>query len=83
LFPPSLYSTEDIKTTLGVSVSAKKISSITVTSLGPEEITITAIITGVDSETDGRTCTLTGRPSKHDGLVWTWGGTVPSLYLPK
>jgi len=82
-FPPSLYSKEDIKASLGVSISTNKIFSITITSLGPEEVTITATITGIDSEIDGKTFTLTGSPSKQYGLLWIWGGTVPSVYLPK
>lgn len=83
LFPPSLYNTEDIKASLGVSISTNKIFLITITSLGPEEVTITAIITGIDSEIDGKTFILTGSPSNQYGLLWTWGGTVPSVYLPK
>jgi len=82
-FPPSLYTTEEIKTSLGVSISTDKISSITVTSLGPEEVTIMATIAGIDSEIDGKTFTLTGSTSKQYGLLWIWGGTVPSDHLPK
>ena len=81
--PPSLYSMEDIKSRLNVSISTNKIFSIAITSLGPEEITITAIITGIDSEIDGKALTLTGILSKQYGFLWIWGGTVPSGYLPK
>jgi hypothetical protein len=82
-FPPSLHTTEDIKASLGVSIYTNKISSITVTTLGPEELTIIATITGIDSEIDGKTFTLTGSTSNQYGLLWIWGGTVPSVYLPK
>jgi hypothetical protein len=82
-FPPSLYDMEDIKSMLNVSISTKKIFSIAITSLGPEEVTITAVITGIDSEIDGKTLTLTGNKSNRYGLLWTWGGTVPSVYLPR
>ncbi len=82
-FPPSLHTTEDIKASLGVSISTDKISSISVATLGPEEVTIEATMKGIDSEIDGKTFKLTGSPSKQYGLLWIWGGTVPSVYLPK
>jgi len=82
-FPPSLHNMDDIKASLSVSIYTNKISSITVTTLGPEEVTITATITGTDSEIDGKTFTLTGSTSNQYGLLWIWSGTVPSVYLPK
>jgi hypothetical protein len=82
-FPPALHTTEDIKASLGVSIYTDKISSITVTALGPDEVTIIATITGIDSEIDGKTFTLTGSKSNQYDLLWIWGGTVPSVYLPK
>jgi hypothetical protein len=82
-FPPSLHTMEDIKASLGIGMSTNKISSIAVATLGSEEVTIAATITGIDSEIDGKTLTLTGSPSKQYGLLWIWGGNVPSVYLPK
>ncbi len=82
-FPPSLHNVEDIKTSLGVRIYTNKISSITVDTLGAEEVMITATITGIDSEIDGKTFTLTGSKSNQYGLLWIWGGTLPSVYLPK
>jgi methanogenic corrinoid protein MtbC1 len=82
-FLPSLHTMEDIKASLGASMSTNKISSITVVTLGPEEVVIIATLTGIDSEIDGKTFTLTGSPSKEYGLLWIWAGTVPSVYLPK
>jgi hypothetical protein len=71
-----------IRTSLGVSISTDKISSITVTSPRAEEVTITATIKGIDSRADGKNLTLTGKASKRD-ILWTWGGTVPPTYVPK
>jgi hypothetical protein len=82
-FLPSLHTTEDIKASLGVSISTNKISSISVFARGPNEVTIEVTITGIDSEIDGKTFTLTGSKTDQYGLLWIWGGTVPSVYLPK
>ena len=51
-FPLSLHTMEDIKARLGVSISTDKISSIGVTTFGPDEVRIEATITGIDSEID-------------------------------
>jgi heme/copper-type cytochrome/quinol oxidase subunit 4 len=71
-----------IRTSLGVSISTDKISSITVTSPRAEEVIITATIKGIDSGVDEKNLTLTGKPSER-GVLWTWGGTVPPTYVPK
>ena len=71
-----------IRTSLGVSISTDKISSITVTSPRAEEVIITATIKGIDSRVDAKNLTLTGKPSGRD-ILWVWGGTVPSTYVPK
>jgi hypothetical protein len=71
-----------IRTSLGVSISTARISSITVTSPRAEEVIITATIRGIDSRVDGKNLTLTGKPSERN-ILWVWGGTVPSTYLPK
>jgi hypothetical protein len=65
---------------LGVSISADKISSITITSQKAEEIIITTTIKGIDSRVDGKNVTLTGKSSER-GILWAWGGTVPSIYV--
>jgi hypothetical protein len=71
-----------IRTSLGVSISTDRISSITVTSPRTEEIIITATIKGIDSRVDRKDLTLTGKPWER-GILWIWGGTVPSYYVPK
>ena len=71
-----------IRTSLGVSISTDKISSITVTSPRAEEVTITATIKGIDSGVDEKNLTLTGKRTERD-ILWMWGGTVPSTYAPK
>jgi hypothetical protein len=71
-----------IRTSLGVSISSDKINSITVTSPTAEEVIITATIRGIDSRVDGKNLTLTGKPSGRE-ILWTWGGTVPSTFVPK
>ena len=74
-----------IRTSLGVTFpkeSTDKISSITVTSPRAEEVIITATIKGIDPRVDGKNLTLTGKPSER-GILWVWGGTVPSTYVPK
>jgi len=60
----------------------RKISSITVNSPRAEEIIITATIKGIDSKVDGKNLTLTGKQSERE-ILWTWGGTVPSAFVPK
>ena len=59
-----------------------KISWITVTSPKTEEVIITATIKGIDSRVDGKNLTLTGKRSERN-ILWMWGGTVPSTYVPK
>jgi hypothetical protein len=71
-----------IRTSLGVSISTGRISSITVTSPTAEEVIITATIKGIDSRVDGKNLTLTGKQSER-GILWVWDGTVPSTYVPK
>ena len=74
-----------IQTSLGVIFRKEaigRISSITVTSPKAEEVIITATIKGIDSRVDGKNLTLTGKRSERD-ILWVWGGTVPSPYVPK
>ena len=74
-----------IRTSLGVifpKETADKISSITVTSPRAEEVIITATIKGIDSRVNGKNLTLTGNSSER-GILWVWGGTVPSTYVPR
>jgi hypothetical protein len=71
-----------IRTSLGLNIPTKRISSIIVTSPRAEEVIITATITGIDSSVDGKTLRLTGKPSAR-GILWVWDGTVPSTYVPK
>jgi uncharacterized membrane protein len=74
-----------IRTSLGVIFSKEttdRISSMTVTSSRAEEIIITATIKGIDSRVDGGNLTITGKLSER-GIVWVWGGTVPSSYVPR
>jgi hypothetical protein len=71
-----------IRTSLGVSIFTDRISSATVTSPRAEEVIITATIKGIDSRVDDKNLTLTGKPSER-GILWVWGGTVPSTYVPK
>ena len=71
-----------IRTSLGLNIPIRRISSITVTSPRAEEIMITAAIKGMDSRVDGKNLTLTGKRSERI-IIWRWGGTVPSTYVPK
>ena len=71
-----------IRTSLGLDIPTKRISSMTVTSSRAEEIIITATIKGIDSRVDGRNLTITGKLSER-GIVWVWGGTVPSSYVSR
>jgi len=71
-----------IRTSLGLTIPTKRISSITVTSPRAEEVIITATVKGINSRVDGKNLTLTGKPSER-GILWVWGGTVPSPYVPK
>ena len=77
-----------IQTSLGVTFpkeTTNKISSISVTSSRAEEVIITATIKSIHSRVDGKKLTLTGKPSERGkrGILWVWGGTVPSTYVPK
>jgi hypothetical protein len=71
-----------IRTSLGLVIPTNKISSMTVTSPTAEEVIITATIKGIDSRVDGKNLTLAGKLSER-GIVWVWGGTVPSSYVPR
>ena len=74
-----------IQNSLGYTLpkqTTDRISSMTVTSPRAEEIIITATIKGIDSRVDGKNLTLTGKPSER-GILWVWGGTVPSTFVPK
>jgi hypothetical protein len=74
-----------IRTSLGVSISKEttdRISSMTVNSPRAEQVIIIATIKGIDSRVDGKNVTLTGKQSER-GILWVWGGTVPSTYVPK
>ena len=71
-----------IRTSLGVSISTGRISSMTVISPRAEEVIITATIKGIDSRVDGKNLTLTGKRSER-GILWVWDGTVPSTYAPR
>jgi ABC-type proline/glycine betaine transport system permease subunit len=71
-----------IRTSLGLNIPTKRISSITVTSPRAEEVIITATIKGIDSRVDGKNLTLTGKAWER-GIAWVWGGNVPPTYVPK
>jgi ABC-type proline/glycine betaine transport system permease subunit len=71
-----------IRTTLGLNIPTRRISSMTVTSPRTEEAIITATIKGIDSRVDGKNLTLTGKASER-GIAWVWGGTVPFPYAPR
>jgi hypothetical protein len=62
--------------------STDRISSITVISRSAEKVIITATIKDIDSRIDGKNVTLTGKRSER-GILWMWGGTVPSPYVPR
>jgi hypothetical protein len=55
---------------------------MSVTSPRAEEVIITATIKGIDSRVDGKNLTFTGKRTERD-ILWRWGGTVPSTYVPK
>jgi ABC-type proline/glycine betaine transport system permease subunit len=71
-----------IRTSLGLNIPTKRISSITVTSPRAEEVIITATIKGIDSRVDGKNLTLTGKAWER-GIAWVWGGNVPFPYTPR
>jgi uncharacterized membrane protein len=71
-----------IRTSLGVNIPTKRSSSILVTSQTAEEVIITATIKGIDSRVDGKNLILTGKRTERD-ILWVWGGTVPSTYVPR
>lgn len=71
-----------IRTSLGLIIPTNRISSITVTSPRAEEVIITATIKGTHPRVDGKNLTLTGKRSERD-ILWVWGGTVPSTFVPK
>jgi hypothetical protein len=55
---------------------------MTVTSPRAEEVIITATMKGIDSRVDGKSLALAGKPSER-GILWVWGGTVPSTFVPR
>lgn len=71
-----------IRTSLGLNIPTRRISSMTVTSPRAGEVIITATIKGIDSRVDGKNLTITGKLSER-GIAWVWGGNVPFPYAPR
>lgn len=69
-----------IQTSLGVSIPGDIISSITVISPKADQAIITATMTGINPEINGKTYTLTAKAkSTERGVFWEWGGTAPTV----
>ena len=75
---PSAGNIGIIKSSLGVSVPTNRISGMNV--LSGE---ITATVVNIDSTIDGATLVMTPGTDLRGSMVWFWGGTIPSIYLPR
>jgi type IV pilus assembly protein PilA len=84
-WPALCNSVAAINTTLGVGVSTAAASRVTQMTVDPATGAITATgIRNVGSPVDGTTLVLTPTTdATTKGITWTWGGTIPTTYLPK
>lgn len=72
----------EIQTSLGVGLAA--IGRISAASVDRNTGVISATVANTHGKVNGRTITLTPSISASDSsLSWTWGGTIPSQFLPK
>jgi len=68
-----------IQTSLGVGLSAIRISAIRI---DPGTRTIEATLWNIGVEVDGRTLALSANQNGDGSIAWQWGGTIPQAYMP-
>ncbi len=70
-----------IQNTLGVGISV--VSRISNAQIDPGNGTIQATLANIDGVVDGQTLSMVPAEDADGSISWTWGGTVPSVYMPK
>jgi len=77
---PNCGSIADIRTSLGLGLSARRMSSASV-----NQVTgvISVTVANIDSTVDGGTITLVPSTTTNGSISWNWGGTLPPKYIPK
>ncbi len=70
-----------IRSTLGLGLSA--VSRISNAQIDPGTGRIQATLANIDGVVDGQTLSLAPTENADGSISWTWGGTVPSVYMPK
>jgi len=70
-----------IRTSLGVGLDA--VTRISAAQVSQATGVIEATIDNVDPSVDGRTLSLVANVGSDGSISWTWGGTVPPLYLQR
>jgi type IV pilus assembly protein PilA len=71
-----------IRNTLGLGLAA--VTRISNAQIDPGTGTIQATLANIDSGViDGQTLSLAPTENADGSISWTWGGTVPSVYMPK
>ena len=79
---PDCGSVADIQTSLGVGLAA--IGRIGTASVDRNTGVMSFTVANIHGKVDGSTITLTPSINASDSsLSWTWGGTIPSQFLPK
>ena len=70
-----------LSTSLGVSVPPAASSRISAVSITGGVITFTA--SRIDALVDNLTLVMTPTTSAEGAILWSWSGTVPTVYVPK
>lgn len=75
---------ENIANSFSITLPSQYINTTGTTVVGDNEIavTITANVTGIGTDVNGKTLTLS-TTNIEKGEQWSWGGDVPDAYKPK
>ncbi len=69
-----------IRSNLGLSIPTGRVVSA---KIDPTTGEIEATVGNVHDTVDGSTLTLTPTTSADGSVIWQWGGTIRSMYIPK
>jgi type IV pilus assembly protein PilA len=70
-----------IQSSLGVGLGA--VTRISDAQVDPATGTIQATLANIDGVVDGQTLSLVPTESVDGSIIWTWTGTIPTVYMPK
>ncbi len=78
---PNCPDTAAIQNTLGVGIEA--VSRISAAQIDPGTGTIQATLSNIDASVNGQTLSIVPTEDADGSISWTWGGTIPPVYIPK